>query len=388
MKKLFRTMATLTTAALLPLCMASCSDDDDDSSSSVDIYNLDYADADASSWGNYMKIVSGLLEDDSDNLYAYWSEGTSDYGGTSYADIFKDHNNTYYVSANDCVQEMIAGCADIANEVGATKIGDPYNLYVAGQTTDALYAVESWYSFHSRDDYRNNIYSIRNTYYGSMDGTVNASSLSAILATKNSAMDEEVKELIDAAAQAIYDIPQPFRNNIDSEEALAAMNACSDLEDYLTNTLAPYFESNITDEETLQPAIEQFVDGVVLPTYKNLSELNEALDDAVAIFRSNPSDDAFADCAEAWLEAREPWEQSEAFLWGPVADKGLDPNMDSWPLDQAQIYNVLTSGDFSELEWEGDYDEDSESIAAAQSVRGYHTLEYLIFKDGEARTIE
>lgn len=381
-------MATLTTAALLPLCMASCSDDDDDSSSSVDIYNLDYADADASSWGNYMKIVSGLLEDDSDNLYAYWSEGTSDYGGTSYADIFKDHNNTYYVSANDCVQEMIAGCADIANEVGATKIGDPYNLYVAGQTTDALYAVESWYSFHSRDDYRNNIYSIRNTYYGSMDGTVNASSLSAILATKNSAMDEEVKELIDAAAQAIYDIPQPFRNNIDSEEALAAMNACSDLEDYLTNTLAPYFESNITDEETLQPAIEQFVDGVVLPTYKNLSELNEALDDAVAIFRSNPSDDAFADCAEAWLEAREPWEQSEAFLWGPVADKGLDPNMDSWPLDQAQIYNVLTSGDFSELEWEGDYDEDSESIAAAQSVRGYHTLEYLIFKDGEARTIE
>lgn len=388
MKKLFSTMATLTTAALLPLCMASCSDDDDDSSSSVDIYNLDYADADASSWGNYMKIVSGLLEDDSDNLYAYWSEGTSDYGGTSYADIFKDHNNTYYVSANDCVQEMIAGCADIANEVGATKIGDPYNLYVAGQTTDALYAVESWYSFHSRDDYRNNIYSIRNTYYGSMDGTVNASSLSAILATKNSAMDEEVKELIDAAAQAIYDIPQPFRNNIDSEEALAAMNACSDLEDYLTNTLAPYFESNITDEETLQPAIEQFVDGVVLPTYKNLSELNEALDDAVAAFRSNPSDDAFADCAEAWLEAREPWEQSEAFLWGPVADKGLDPNMDSWPLDQAQIYNVLTSGDFSELEWEGDYDEDSESIAAAQSVRGYHTLEYLIFKDGEARTIE
>lgn len=388
MKKLFSTMATLTTAALLPLCMASCSDDDDDSSSSVDIYNLDYADADASSWGNYMKIVSGLLEDDSDNLYAYWSEGTSDYGGTSYADIFKDHNNTYYVSANDCVQEMIAGCADIANEVGATKIGDPYNLYVAGQTTDALYAVESWYSFHSRDDYRNNIYSIRNTYYGSMDGTVNANSLSAILATKNSAMDEEVKELIDAAAQAIYDIPQPFRNNIDSEEALAAMNACSDLEDYLTNTLAPYFESNITDEETLQPAIEQFVDGVVLPTYKNLSELNEALDDAVAAFRSNPSDDAFADCAEAWLEAREPWEQSEAFLWGPVADKGLDPNMDSWPLDQAQIYNVLTSGDFSELEWEGDYDEDSESIAAAQSVRGYHTLEYLIFKDGEARTIE
>ena len=35
---------------------------------------------------------------------------------------------------------------------------------------DSLYAVESWYSWHSRDDYTNNIYSIRNAYYGSLDG--------------------------------------------------------------------------------------------------------------------------------------------------------------------------------------------------------------------------
>ena len=38
-----------------------------------------------------------------------------------------------------------------------------------------------------------------------------------------------------------------------------------------------------------------------------------------------------------------PWEQSEAFLFGPVDILGLDPNMDSWPLDQVAIVNILNS---------------------------------------------
>ena len=29
-----------------------------------------------------------------------------------------------------------------------------------------------------------------------------------------------------------------------------------------------------------------------------------------------------------------------------------------------------------------------EAIGAAQSVRGYHTLEYLLFKDGQPRTVD
>ncbi|MBQ2321206.1 MAG: peptidase M75, partial [Bacteroidales bacterium] len=80
------------------------------------------------------------------------------------------------------------------------------------------------------------------------------------------------------------------------------------------------------------------------------------------------------------------WEKSEAFLFGPVGDKGLDPNMDSWPLDQNGIEKVISSGDFSGMNWSGEFDEDNDNIAAAQSLRGFHTLEFLIFKDGKART--
>lgn len=107
--------------------------------------------------------------------------------------------------------------------------------------------------------------------------------------------------------------------------------------------------------------------------------------DAVNTFKNNPSDLNFEKACEAWLTAREPWEKSEAFLFGPVDSEGLDPNMDSWPLDQDAIFQILKSGNFNEMEW-GDGDDD-DTVSAAQNVRGYHTLEYLLFKDGEPRKV-
>ncbi|MDE6332566.1 MAG: peptidase M75, partial [Muribaculaceae bacterium] len=88
----------------------------------------------------------------------------------------------------------------------------------------------------------------------------------------------------------------------------------------------------------------------------------------------------------AWLEAREPWEKSEAFLFGPVDALGLDPNMDSWPLDQDNIVQILNSGNYDNLDWSDSDDDDT--IEAVQSVRGFHTLEFLLFKDGQPRKVK
>lgn len=381
MEKMIKNVMMFMAACTLTFGMTACSSDkNDDNNTEIDITdpnNLDYSSAYAEQWANYMVTVSGLLADDADELYNAWKNG--------YADIFKNHNSEEYKSAIDCVEQILDGCIDIASEVGSAKIGDPYNLYMSGKITEALYAVESWYSWHSRDDYRNNIYSIRNAYYGSRDGKVNANSLSALLAAKNAELDTKAKQKIQAAADAIYAIPQPFRNNINSKEASAAMTACAELEDFIENELKPYFTANINDDATLDPVIKQYVDQVVLPTYNQLAVLNDALDAAVKQFKQNPSNANFTACANAWLEARQPWEQSEAFLFGPVDELGLDPNMDSWPLDQAQIAQILKSQAFNNLNWkEGESDE---KVEKAQSLRGFHTLEFLIFKDGKARNV-
>lgn len=364
---------------------ASCSDDDDNvftggGQSSAD---LDYSTENATSWHNYMRNVAALLKKDATTLYDAWN--TNYVNDISYADGFKNQQLSDFPTPKSCVEQIIDGCVTIATEVGTAKIGDPYNLYISGKTTEALYAVESWYSWHSRDDYRNNIYSIRNAYYGSLDGIVVKSSIANLVAENNSELDHKVNTAITKAANAIYNIEQPFRNHINSTETLEAMKACAELVLVLEDELKPYLIENLTDE-VLDPVVDNYVDNVVLPTYLELKNGNEALYEAILALIESPSNQAFAEACEAWMEARKPWEESEAFLFGPVDALGLDPNMDSWPLDQDAIVQILTSGNYDDLNWsDGDADD---VVEAAQSVRGFHTLEYLLFKDGKPRTVK
>ena len=329
-KKFFYVAALL---AGLVFTGTSCADDkgdnDDDDDDAID---LDYTASNANSWGNYMVNVASLLKKDAEDLYNYWY--ISYKGNESYATTFKNHNNATYSSASSCIQELIEGGMTIANEVGDAKIGDPYDLYMSGETKKALYAVESWYSWHSRDDYTNNIWSVRNAYYGSLDGSISEKSLSHLMSELDAALDAEVKKAIADAAAAIQAIPQPFRNHINSTEAQKAMTACLDLEAKLKtlNTTAQRFFNDGSHDAELDVIINNYVDDVVLPTYKSLKEKNAALYTAVLAFKNNPSNENFEAAGAAWLNAREPWEKSEAFLFGPVDAEGLDPNMDSWPL--------------------------------------------------------
>ncbi len=194
--------------------------------------NAVYNAGNATAWAQYMRNTAQLLVDDVTTLVDAWNNG--------YADKFKKHDGGDFTSGLSCIEQLIDGCIDIAGEVGQAKIGDPYDLYVSSKTNEALYAVESWYSWHSRDDYTNNIYSIRNAYYGSRDGKINANSLSKLVAKYDAQLDADVKEAIEDAAEAIQAIPQPFRNNINSKEAKAAMEACAELSDILENELKPF----------------------------------------------------------------------------------------------------------------------------------------------------
>ncbi len=284
------------------------------------------------------------------------------------------------------VEQIIDGCMDIANEVGNAKIGDPLDLWNSGEQVKALYAVESWYSWHSREDYSNNILSIRNAFYGTRDGQIATNSLATLIKANNETLFNTVDGAIQDAYQAILNIPAPFRNNINAPQVTTAVTACNDLEETL-KSLKAYLQRNdaVNADAVLQPILVTYVNDVVLPTYKELMEKNTALHEAAKAFAAVPSDENFQNCCNAWLEARTPWETSEAFLFGPVDALGLDPNMDSWPLDQEAIVNILNSGEFNNMVW-GD-DDDDDTVEAKQGVRGFHTMEFLIFKNGKARTL-
>lgn len=385
MKRKFIYAIALVMGLVSSVAFTSCDDDDDDNS----VYNaaaiiadidtndkLEYSkSANGDNWKKYMIQVATLLNQDASKLYSEWTG--------YYAADFKASGatGTSYKTARAATNQIISGMVDIANEVGSAKIGDPVTLWNAGEYEEAVYAVESWYSYHSRIDYSNNIKSIQNAYYGSLDGTVATNSISAAVKASNVDLDNKVRTAISNAITAIMAIPQPFRSNLFSSEAQTASDACADLKVLLDGDLRVAVGN--LDAATCIAINIQFVDAVVLPTYRHLATDTEELLSNVKAFDGT----SFADVCDIWVTAREYWEKSEAFLFGPVADMGLDPNMDSWPLDRTAISSIIVSGDFSGMNWDGEYNEDSESIAAAQSVRGFHTLEYLIFKQGNPRSI-
>ena len=149
--------------------------------------------------------VAELLAKDSENLYKSWNESYN--GGKAFKDTFREHNNSSYPSALSCIDEILAYCETIANEVGEQKIGSPYQQYKNGNHEGALYAVESWYSWHSRDDYSNNIVSIRNSYFGSLDNKVADNSIAGLTAELNPELDSKVKASIEKTYNAILSIP-------------------------------------------------------------------------------------------------------------------------------------------------------------------------------------
>ena len=353
-------------------------------------------DANLTNWVQYSVQVANLLTKDASDLKNAWTDSYN--GGDAYSEQFKNPGTgKTFASYSNCVQQIIEGCADIANEVGTAKIGEPRDLWEKGSYKDAVYAVESWYSFHSIDDYTNNILSIRNAVYGTRNGEQTAQSVASYLKANNVSLYNSLVTKINTAVNAIQGIKSPLRSYLGSNTVLAAQDACSALEKVLTNDLKPVMMA--ASEEDLKPIIINYTDNVVLPTYADLLADNTALNTAIRTLANTAGEYqagtktvadvnlAFKAAALLWITAREPWETSEAFLFGPVADKGLDPNMDSWPLDVDALKNTLASGKFDNLTWEGEFDENDETIAAVQNVRGFHTLEFLLFYNGTPRTL-
>ena len=376
----------------ITLSAASCSKDNNvvdpdtmpEGTADVTINETDanYADY-ATNWCNYAAAVSSRLKDDAAKLYKAWNEGLD---GEAYQVTFKEVKGAY-TSPNNCIEQIIDGCIDIANEVGESKIGDPRDKWENKKYTEAVYAVESWYSFHSIQDYANNIRSIQNAFNCTYKGTQGSHSIAAYL--RNNGQSEfasQVNTAIITAINSIEGMAAPFRSHIGNPSVLTAMDACNNLKNIL-KTLKAKVES-FEGEAELKAIVADYVDVVVLPTYKDLKDANAALHVAVQALAVQPTNATFEQAAAAWMAARQPWEMSEGFLFGPVDELGLDPNMDSWPLDQDAIKNVLASGDFSGLDWSGDFDEENEGIAEAQSIRGFHTLEFLLFKNGQPRRID
>lgn len=145
----------------------------------------------------------------------------------------------------------------------------------------------------------------------------------------------------------------------------------------------------IVEPETDQTAVLQasankmFVQNTVQPTYEGLSQSTLAMINALEAFDASGAQSDLDKAAQAWKDARQYWEWSEAFLFGAASGYGIDPHIDTWPFDAASFntymskYNPATDEDDAALM--------EEAIATGQNLTGFHAVEYLIFRDGKVR---
>lgn len=91
--------------------------------------------------------------------------------------------------------------------------------------------------------------------------------------------------------------------------------------------------------------------GEVLTTYADIAHAAyedslttaQALDAAVEELIANPSEDTLAAAREAWIAAREPYQQTEVYRFGnPIVDD-WEGKVNAWPLDEGLIDYVDTS---------------------------------------------
>lgn len=124
--------------------------------------------------------------------------------------------------------------------------------------------------------------------------------------------------------------------------------------------------------------IADFADRVVVPTYALLHTRAQALHDAAAALRATPTAATLATAQDAWAAMRRPWEQSEAFLFGPVSAHGYDPAMDAWPVNRNDLDAVIASGDALTPTYIHNLPE---------TQKGFHTVEYLLFGAARDRAV-
>jgi len=144
------------------------------------------------------------------------------------------------------------------------------------------------------------------------------------------------------------------------------------------------------NQKKMATAVEDYVPKVVYDTYKALADetenlyqaLNSASNQGVKALSQSDLD---AICS-SFLKARKYWEQSEAFLYGPATTFGIDPHIDTWPLDVEALATALSNADQIAM-LKG---EDGIAYAGAklgQELLGFHGIEFIIFRDGKNRTV-
>ena len=135
-------------------------------------------------------------------------------------------------------------------------------------------------------------------------------------------------------------------------------------------------------EQALKEVIADYTDKTVVPTYTGMADAAIQLHTACINIRTKKADGSLTTtdvetACDAWKLARDYWEKSEAWLFGPAGDYYVDPHIDSWPLDKTGMDALLSNpAQMAQMDDEGVY----VGNYLGYALQGFHAIEYLLFE--------
>jgi uncharacterized iron-regulated protein len=173
------------------------------------------------------------IESTAEELYTDWAEGDEPFG-----EIMKGAgNNSVFPSQVSALEQIIEGMSIILDEVANGKIAEPFD-------NQDVEAVESQFSFNSRQDFANDVRGSLNAFTGDHPGLgLAGTGLNELVAETDPELAQRMEDEINDAIAAILAIPQPFRDAIldpdAADEIIAAQEACRQAFDTLNEEVLP-----------------------------------------------------------------------------------------------------------------------------------------------------
>ena len=163
----------------------------------------------------------------------------------------------------------------------------------------------------------------------------------------------------------------------DKTYGINAIDACAQTVNQLVKANEVIAKSSLSAEQetALRQVLTNLVSNVIVPTYTDLANDVEDLEKTLNGLTPSTITQAQIDkaCAD-FKAARQHWERSEAFLGGAASDFSIDPTIDSWPLDRAELLDYFKGGMKAEIEDES-------------TILGFHALEFILFRNGQNRKV-
>lgn len=111
-------------------------------------------------------------------------------------------------------------------------------------------------------------------------------------------------------------------------------------------------------------------DVVIIPTYETLNNNAKVLVQRLQDFKLHQDSTRLQIAKDAWKNTKKPWENSQAFVFGPVENQGYNKAMNSWPIDISGIKQII----------QGTNEISKEYLDIQDGfLKGFHAIEYLLY---------